>query len=95
VGQADLAGVVAEAASKILTPYGEYRKNFKFLKEVKILSEFLPNKLVCPIQFMSAEATPRKVHACLQKDLEFSTVDKSLASVLNLTLWRSFSRQAS
>jgi len=29
--------------------------------------KFCPNKLVCLIQFMSAEATPRKVDACLAK----------------------------
>ncbi len=32
--------VSPEAALKILTPYGDLVKNFKFLKEVKILSKF-------------------------------------------------------
>jgi hypothetical protein len=35
--------------SKILTHYGDLEKNFKFLKEVKILSEFFRSKLVCLI----------------------------------------------
>ena len=37
---AEFAGRVAEAALKILTHYGDIEKNFKFLKEVKILSKF-------------------------------------------------------
>ena len=36
-----------ELTSKILTPYGDLVKNFKFLKEVKILSKFFQNKLAC------------------------------------------------
>ena len=45
--------------SKILTPYGDLGKNFKFLKEVKILSEFLRSKLAClmPIYVSGRPAT--------------------------------------
>jgi len=38
--------------SKILTPFGDLVKNFKFLKEVKILSEFFQSKLVCLITYV-------------------------------------------
>ena len=34
-----------ERPSKFLTPYGDLEKNFKFLKEVKILSKIFRNKL--------------------------------------------------
>ena len=44
---------------KILTPYGDIGKNFKFLKEVKILSGFFRSKLVCliPIYVSGGPAT--------------------------------------
>ena len=53
----ELAGRVAEAALKILTHYGDLEKNFKFLKEVKILSKFFRINWHAQCQFMSAEAT--------------------------------------
>jgi len=45
---------------KILTPYGGIEKNFKFLKEVKILSEFFHSKLHAQCNLRQAEATPQK-----------------------------------
>ncbi len=43
--------VVARLAllSQNLTHYGDLEKNFKFLKEVKILSNFVQSKLACPM----------------------------------------------
>ena len=48
-----------EADVKNSDTLGRYRKNFKFLKEVKILSEFLHSKLAClmPI-YVSGRRTP-------------------------------------
>ncbi len=37
-----------------------YRKNFKFLKEVKILSEFLHSKLACLMPIYVSGRRPRK-----------------------------------
>jgi len=54
-------GVVPEAALQNLIPYGGLVKNFKFLKEVKILSNFVRINLHAQCKFMSAEGTPRKV----------------------------------
>ena len=53
----ELAGRGAEAALKILTHYGDLEQNFKFLKEVKILSKFFRINWHAQCQFMSAEAT--------------------------------------
>jgi hypothetical protein len=54
--------------SKILTPYGDLGKKFKFLKEVKFLSEFFRSKLVCLIPIYvsgrpAAEVTAVRVEA--------------------------------
>ena len=45
----DFGGLGLTMPSKILTPYGDLVKNFRFLKEAKILSEFFRSKLVCLI----------------------------------------------
>jgi hypothetical protein len=50
-------GVTPEAASKKFNTLWRYSKNFKFLKEVKILSEFFLINLDAQSKFMSAEAT--------------------------------------
>ncbi len=39
-----------------------YRKNFKFLKEVKILSEFLHSKLACLMPICVSGGRPQKLH---------------------------------
>ena len=49
--------------SKILTPIGDLGKNFKFLKEVKILSEFLRNRLACPMPIYVSGRPATKVDA--------------------------------
>jgi hypothetical protein len=64
-------GVVAEAESKILTPYGDTAKILNSCKVVKILSEFFLINLDAQSKFMSAEATPRKVRLRLKRDRKF------------------------
>ena len=54
-------GVVPEAASQNLTPYGDLVKKFRFLKEAKFLSNFVRINLHAQCKFMSAEGTPRKI----------------------------------
>ena len=49
---------------KILTHYGNLEKNFKFLKEVKILSEFFQSELVCLITNLRQRKAATKVTAC-------------------------------
>ena len=53
-------GIAPEAALKILIHYGNIVNNFKFLKEVKIISEFSRINLDAKSKFMSAEGTPRQ-----------------------------------
>jgi hypothetical protein len=45
----ELLWLKPDAAVKNSDTLWRYRKNFKFLKEVKILSEFFQNKLACPM----------------------------------------------
>jgi hypothetical protein len=47
-----------------LTHYGNFVKNFKFLKEVKILSNFVRANSHAQCEFASAEGMPRRVYAC-------------------------------
>jgi len=50
-----------ERLLKILTPYGGLEKDFRFLKEAKILSEFFHSKLHAQCNLRQAEATPQKL----------------------------------
>jgi hypothetical protein len=49
--------------SKILTPYGDLVKNFRFLKEAKILSEFFRSKLACPMPIYVSGRPAAEVNA--------------------------------
>ena len=54
-----IPGVPPGAAVKNSDTLWQYRKNFKFLKEVKILSEFFRNKFGCLIQiYVRVRRTP-------------------------------------
>ena len=58
-----------EAALQNLTPYGDLENNFRFLKEAKIMSNFVRINLDAQSKFMSAEGGPRKVDDCLLEDV--------------------------
>jgi hypothetical protein len=54
--------------SKILTPYGDLVKNFKFLKEVKILSEFFRSKLARPMPIYVSRRPATKVPPSMRRE---------------------------
>jgi hypothetical protein len=54
-GAGGIPDVPPEVAVKNSDTLWQYRKNFKFLKEVKILSEFFRNKFGCLIQIYVRE----------------------------------------
>ncbi|OGW76786.1 MAG: hypothetical protein A3I73_03260 [Omnitrophica bacterium RIFCSPLOWO2_02_FULL_45_16] len=47
LSMAEHVGGLPDAAVKNFDTLRRYRKNFKFLKEVKILSKFFQNKFTC------------------------------------------------
>ena len=64
VQQAELSVSQPDADVKNSDTLWRYRKNFKFLKEVKILSEFLHSKLACLMPIYVSGGRVPEVSAC-------------------------------
>ena len=92
--QADIAGLVPEAASQNLTHYGDSVKNFKFLKEVKILSNFVRVNWHAQCQFTSAEGTPRKGRRLGRKRKIYIPLSALSVFCASLSLMRSIAKPA-
>ena len=68
-------GAPPEAAVKNSDTLWRFSKKFKFLKEVKFLSEFFRNKLVCLMPIYVRGRRPPKCSACQVEAKKFGLED--------------------